>query len=527
MLDGLPDSQRQLLLNALATYGDACALPLLTPECPYYQTSDEIPSCGEQCREVLMELGSNSRQTRHVSITGGLVMHGWALPVSAATGMNDFDAGQKYIEDRRKPVGNQCSSSLLLGMSARLQESVSPQFRGGRQGLEALASELQRRGFPVESIVRESILPSLAGTVLVLAALPALQDAGMLPIGASSDLAQTLRRDSESGWGRVLMAAVEDEGSFEEVRRLVTSSRPDPRLFPAVDPLSRLSRAGRMPEEWSLDLQDSNAVTALYAFTARFSNRVLSWLIRCLETDSSNLSAWPVPPRPVFLALSDTPPPRDEKAAWIWERYTETSIESWSESSLLLEWRVLSGIDDPPILRVSWSERRTDRDRIANLALRRSSARPLSRAVRSRYTNGADDFVNAAIAFLKAGEYGRAVEIFEGLVELTPQDGDALNNLGFCLLPIDAEAALRRLQEASLLPRKIPITNICNRVLALHLVGRDGDARQLIDAASGLDRVECSVWLWRHLCGEEGLDLIKVGDAEQYLHDLTLMLSKE
>jgi hypothetical protein len=55
-------------------------------------------------------------------------------------------------------------------------------------------------------------------------------------------------------------------------------------------------------------------------------------------------------------------------------------------------------------------------------------------------------FVDAATDLLKANQIREAADIFATLVELRPTDGEALNNLGFCLLPLDPTAALEALQ---------------------------------------------------------------------------------
>ena len=66
--------------------------------------------------------------------------------------------------------------------------------------------------------------------------------------------------------------------------------------------------------------------------------------------------------------------------------------------------------------------------------------------------------------------------VFAGLCELRPGDGEALKNLGFCLLSTDVEQGLLKLQEACLYCRSRTVVNAVNTALALHLLGRDAAA---------------------------------------------------
>jgi hypothetical protein len=92
----------------------------------------------------------------------------------------------------------------------------------------------------------------------------------------------------------------------------------------------------------------------------------------------------------------------------------------------------------------------------------------------------ADSFVQPAMRFLMSHEYSRAAAIFEEPLKLRPGDSEVLDNLGFCLLPVDKSAALLRLQEATSFEVHNSNVNSANRALALHLLGRDTDALEVI-----------------------------------------------
>jgi Tfp pilus assembly protein PilF len=50
--------------------------------------------------------------------------------------------------------------------------------------------------------------------------------------------------------------------------------------------------------------------------------------------------------------------------------------------------------------------------------------------------------VDRAARYLAAGEWSKAMRIFEGILALNPGDGEAWNNLGFCQLGESAVKAL-------------------------------------------------------------------------------------
>lgn len=514
------DRQKQLLLNALVTYGDACSLPLLTPECPYYQISaDGSPNCENECRNLLASMGDASRLAREVNI-GGLVLRGQALPRSAASGMSEFDARQKYLEDRRKPVRLQCSSSLLLGLQAKLTRMPPITGETGIAATVETWEELTRRGFPVERVARQGILPGMAGNVAALAAAPYLQDAGLLPADASDDFFSQIREYSQRGWGRLLGAAFVDEGSPQAA---ISAAAWRPARFIALD-AKRIQADGLVEEQAALStvLRSDNPAHQhlIYCFSGRFVNRIAEWMSRLLTQNVSDVAGWAVPPVPVFCALPHSGVAPDEEAHWLWERYTETRLEDWSDGSLLQEWRAQSGFMEPPVLASAWAERRTERDRVAHLALLKTSAKSASRKPRRERGLNAEEFVNNAVELLVAGETERAADIFGGLVDLNPRDGEALNNLGFCLLPHDPAAALPLLQQASLLKRLQPAVNLVNRVLALHLLGRNDDALRLAAEAPYEDRSSWSTWLWRHESCSSELGLDNIDDVSAYLQRL-------
>jgi Flp pilus assembly protein TadD len=52
-------------------------------------------------------------------------------------------------------------------------------------------------------------------------------------------------------------------------------------------------------------------------------------------------------------------------------------------------------------------------------------------------------FVQPAVRFLQDGRRREAAALFEALIDFDPDNPEAQNNLGFCLLPDDPERALQ------------------------------------------------------------------------------------
>lgn len=523
--ESVPDHVRSLLLDALVTYSDSCTLPNLTPSCPYFVQTEAGPTCLEQCRELIAEWGVADRGVRDVQI-GGLVLHGRRMPRSVASGSVDYDATQRFLSERRKSPNEQGTGSLLLGLKAAFV-GLAIDTNESASRVMPLWAELERRGVNVESLVTAAMLPEFASRIATVAAMPAMREGGLWGDGVSSDVLDALQQQAESGWSQLLEAAMDAEGGLGNARKLALDS---------IQGAAHRSQAGG-PQGFSAEFAKVGSETGaakldwvladvrmLYAMSPRFRNRVAEWLTRLLHDDLPSLLRLQPPPVQLFLALSTDPAPIDEIGLWIWDRFTQTHFEDWSTSSLMKEW-LSATTGEAPLAQPVWSERRTDAHAIASIALSKSSEQGgLSLPERGL---GADEFVNAAIAHLREGRIQEAADIFAGLVELRPADGDALNNLGFCLLPIDPIGGLDALQKASLYPRGHVFLNMANRVLALHLVGRDDDALPLAREAVAFEHYAATeAFLWIHVHDSGTLTLAMV-DPVHYMRQLLNHLESE
>lgn len=105
--------------------------------------------------------------------------------------------------------------------------------------------------------------------------------------------------------------------------------------------------------------------------------------------------------------------------------------------------------------------------------------------------------VRIAAAQLHAGNPEVAATIFGAVVEEEPSNPTFVNNLGFCQVPIDREAAMKNLERAAGLYRNPFGVNVANRMLLNFLAGDFAAAHQLGDDYYEGGPVERGgSWLW-------------------------------
>ncbi len=222
-----------------------------------------------------------------------------------------------------------------------------------------------------------------------------------------------------------------------------------------------------------------------------FAAHVTEWLARLVESDLEGFLAWHAPEEALFSNLPPTLP--EPEALWLWERFTVTHLSDWTTSSLVKEWAYSRGSITTRCGDRVLAARAISPIEVATVALDRlSKATPQTFA--QRRDLGTDQFVNQAAHLLQQGNAAGAADIFTALAFMNPADGEALNNLGFCLIPHNAAQAIGPLGRASRLPLNQPALNAANRAFVLHLLGRDGEALALLD---DVETSDASVLVWR------------------------------
>lgn len=255
-----------------------------------------------------------------------------------------------------------------------------------------------------------------------------------------------------------------------------------------------------------------------------FQDHVAEWFARILETDSQGFLSWKVPPAPLLASMPGHV--GDDKGLWMWDRFTRARLEDWSLPSLILEWEYLAGGREPGTVPIRTLNARTvEGDRVAEIVMSRLAG--VRWGPEAPPDLSADHFVARAIELLESGRPGDAADIFAALVVVHPADGDAQNNLGFCLLPTDVRTASKVLDRASTLPLNRKALNTANRAFARHLLGDNDGALALLERAREEPDIERAILVWvEGDCGRFSLRhqdsvIAYVAQLTTHIHEVT------
>lgn len=511
-------NESRIFLDALVTYSDSCTLPKLTPTCPYYRKTALVPTCQEECRTIIHNRNAASRPVVAVEVDG-LVLTGRAIPKAVVSGLSSFDAVEQYLVFKDEDPGAQTTASLLLSLRAAVSREIGGSTTGSSLSAMAIWGELVRRGVEMERVAIGGFVDEMALMVVSHVTLATLIRAEML----EPSLLQTNLDKAEfrSEWVELLQAAYREWLHLPERRR---STRHDAtravftmlaRVYPG------LAESGEL-ESFLAEFPEIS-----FAYSGRFTGRVAEWFSHLIDDDLGAALRGRAPSPEIFSALTPRSN-RDEVGLWIWERFTVTHIEDWQLSSMMLEWKWAKDAQTDACTARAMAERLIPQDSIGDLALELASATHVRR--RRRTGLDASIFIDRASERLTRGDWQGASRIFGGLVELRPGDGDAWNNLGFCLIWGDTEGALASLRRAELFYR-LP-TTVCraNQALALHLLGRDSEATRLLEktlAEPLRDTRQIRAVMWSHSGVEDDQrTLTDWIDPLEYLKELSAHISE-
>src|SRR5256714_4475970 len=443
--------EREIFIQALRDFSDACEMPELTPRCPFFEVTKEGPSCGEQCIDILSQYDLNEASPTTV-IDLGLGIHFLGRQVKRPRrgpkpDSRPFDARQIVAQETDLPRDRQQITTLLFDLLSSLATSsdISTDPSERKYRISASKSELEKRGINADDIIRLGLGNQIAlGIAFYSIMLPSLNAGQEEPLDIPS---------------------------------------PDPRwvsLFNESQPLT-LS-------------DDARNAAAL----AEFAPRIRKWI---LTADMADIVDWKPPETlenlPSSPALADKV--KGAEATWIVERFLLTYSSEWEETSLFLEWLFLHGKYMPHCQARLLAERPTEAHTIATeISDRVTTKWRRSGGSREASTIRIEEFSRIAIDNLVAGRPHVAIAIYSSFSQVSPENPDAHNNYGFCLIPDDPQTALRELEIAEELGYEPLSTNIANRVLALHLLNRSEEALQLANRffesySSPVERA----WLWQ------------------------------
>lgn len=461
MNEPLPASglERQIMLNALQAYREACQPPELTPSCPFFTWTANGPACGEQCADLLAIHGIDDAE-ESVDVGSGIVLvrQPSALrPRRPRRGPGSldrpWDAAAMYSEDSDRPHADRRTVALVQELHNLLV--VPPPYVRDKTEHEYDLGEVRRqlssRGFDVDSFIRFGLGREIALNIAIYSALPIVQsDADVKKIIEKIDI----RSDPEDGWSEFL----------ETCYRYDTSA-PDSESMPKV----------------------------AYVFTG-FTHHIGEWaetaaLDDILTWRSPTRSGWVPPARP------DVADGERETALWLCDRFLGTYESDWELSSLHLEWLYLHSRLQAPCSVTAMAERKVDVVKVSMAIAETATDRWRERAS-DDYESRSSEFANIAIGHLRNDRPELAATIYEALTSINPSDAEAMNNYGFCLIPSDSESAVNVLTKANQLYKNGRLLTIVNLALALHLTGRNDDSYAIATSGAARELPSQRAWLW-------------------------------
>jgi hypothetical protein len=472
----LPESgpERQIFLQALKRFSDECEPPDLIAECPF---SIDLPEggrgCGEECLEILGHYGV-PRSAGGVPIgTTGIAAHSMGRPrrpQSYAGSLKPFDAAELFYRDSDDPdrTGWHTVSLIKDITEAYVPDAVRRPDTDRCKKLAASSDELARRGFDVDTLLRNGLRLPMAYGLAMAIGMPNFVDT-FVALGETDPETAERERTIIRGWGTLLDAFLEIEGS-----------------------------AGQKP--LTPDADDSTIAVNRWmaALTGPFNSRLRIWAAIAPIDDLINRQP---PTTEEFLAidLGREPAIRAEgrRPRWLIDRFTETYLRNWNAESLKLEWRYHQGSVDLPCARREMAARSVDTNALAR-ALAEAAANPAS--------DGRVTLLQTAVQLLRQGRRDTAAAVYDAARQEQWDDPILHNNYGFCLLPDYPTEALAALELAASFGVSGTV-NVCNRMLALFMLGRHAAALELADrAVEGWDELDIDLsYLWDFIAPEPTL----------------------
>ena len=459
----------QIYLRALREYSERCQPPSLTPDCPYSIDIDSgVRGCAEECMDLLAKHNAPN-PIEEIDLGDGLSIRRPRRPRarrSLAATTRAFDAREIYLEDEGSELISRWKlASILYGL---LEEIGSPP--------SADSKEVEDRQLRISSLIMHANEKGLDFDVHILTSIrPAIAMAVFARLVGSLEDKEALREfDHTGGWTSLLDNALDAEDIAEGETAM---GRVSSKLFGAL-------------HNWA----STATVDQLFSWTPPDHQLFENRYIRRLHD-------------------------RDDDGTWMVERFTKTYLQQWATSSLKREWQYLHGQHPAPCHANEMSVRRIEESELAlEMADRLANHTPVNQPL-------ANSLVGSAVNFIGEGRRLEAAALFEAAVHHEPESSDALNNLGFCLLPDQPERAIEYFEKASTTGRGDLGLIEANRILALALSRRYTSAMDL--ATLYLDRElpsksNSSNYLWdvESVFYGSSPKLIKNQDLKQYVEDI-------
>ena len=315
--------------------------------------------------------------------------------------------------------------------------------------------------------------------------------------------------------------------------------------IPAVTPvlvllLSNLLPSGQQPElfdgeTWAERLavpispldpiieEDGRFSFQLAGDTAGIARLLERWVERADIAEIIDL----VPPGPNFFAALDPPSlPQEvmDPYKWLAVRHSGRGFETWDLASLRLEFLAREQEWHPPFSsQLEYPIAAEEDDGLLREMARRLAGSEAAEAGPGRELLA--QLQRQAIQFLAARRYREASALFEFYLRSYPSDVSAMNNMGFCLIPIDTEVALHHLAESASRGFDPLTVNIYNQCCCLRDLGRSGEALELAEYhwQRGLVSRPIAGTLWKRSL--DGWELYQESDCAAALASLAVELA--
>lgn len=447
-MTSLPESgkERDIFLVALREFSDGCEAPQLTPECPFFEVTKTGPSCGEQCQDLLAEHGA-PRSSSFIELGEGFKLYP-RKKRRPRRGLTDdvrpFDATAIKLRDTDRPTSDRHTVSLLSTVENEI--SIPPHLSDDLESrnylVGACLKELARRGFD-EKLTRAGIVERLAFSMCIIYV------------------------------GSPILLEMTDVSSYQ--------------------PQEDWSRLG---QEWlGHSRREDTVVQFVSLVKGEFFDAMQRWVSH-LSIDE--MLAWTAPSDLNELLRAENSFTTDEstRGLWLYQRFTSTYVDDWATSSLHLEWQYLHGSQVGCCPPDEMRSRKVLVNEVATGLATRATEKWSSTSSPDEATYRHNDFVRIAADYLAAGRHDAAISMYEALHKISPNDRQVTNNLGFCLLPRDPQRALCLFDQAWGLRGKKEAVTVANRMLALHVLGRNGEALSSLPRLSECECANSKSWLW-------------------------------
>lgn len=477
---------RALFVQALREFSTNCEAPALTSSCPFYRIGDSGPWCLEECMDLLAEHHEASLEGILIDESFRIVRRTRRPRRGSLLAAKPFDAAEIHLADAQKPLEEWRPSALLVELrnqSAPSFESQSTMATSRPTRVRLVLERLGEVGLDGERILRTVFAGGMAQAVAATTVLPIL-------LGAQSGINEL-------------------PGDFDQV----------------LDSWScLLTGEQRTPAEWFALGASQGSAWAQTRVQAIFeqSRRIAGWLGSLPLAD---LLIWRSPTPEEFANVDETQQPiAPSEDRWVVDRFMQTYLDAWDYDSLLLEWDYLHGSRVAPCAAEAM---RTRHVRAEDLAVAIAWKASRGEFARGHRTMTVASLVQPAVAHLDAGRFSAAAAIFDACRIAAPDDADAHNNYGFCLLPLDPQAALSALDRAASLGLRLVPINTANRMLALSRVGRAATALELagriLSSSAWASPATGYLWAW----DSPEPKLTMVNDVRVYIAELAASIANE